>query len=78
MKIYSNTLFILKIVTIGINILISAYFRDIAEIIAWSIIMFESFRMRYLEKLLDDSERKKTIGLESQLKKIRKEICDAD
>jgi hypothetical protein len=55
MKLYSKPLFITTVVVIGMNVLIQAYLRDFGEVVAWSLLMLAEFRVKNLEKSLDDS-----------------------
>jgi hypothetical protein len=55
MKLYSKPLFITTVVVIGMNILIQAYLQDFGEVVAWGLLMLAEFRVKNLEKSLDDS-----------------------
>jgi hypothetical protein len=80
MKLYSKPLFTTTVVVIGMNILIQAYLQDFGEVVAWSLLMLAEFRMKNLEKSLDDSIEREDcwyrIATGNQLK--RKEKRDGE
>jgi hypothetical protein len=78
MKLYSKPLFITTVVVIGMNILIHACLRNFGEVVAFSLLMFAEFRIRCLEKLLDDSREQEDYWFRVATRKMKREVGDAD
>jgi hypothetical protein len=78
MKLYSKPLFITTVVVVGMNILIQAYLQDFGEVVAWSLLMLAEFRVKNLEKSLDDSREQEDYWFRVATRKMKREVCDAD
>jgi hypothetical protein len=78
MKLYSKPLFITTVVSIGINILIGAYFHDLWGTVAWGLLMFAEFRMKHLEQRLDDCIEREDCWYRIATGKMKREVRDAD